>query len=128
MAALVTGNAVYSDGNGLKNLVSDAAHLKATRPSMGQSMTDRRHPPVKVTFDTNTLSGVVNPNQQVGAADQAAYQAVNDAVKTGQIHGFFSEAVVTLDAIGRKAKAEVLGAARFVSETPPSVRTRSQSP
>jgi hypothetical protein len=38
-------------------------------------------------------------------------------VKTGKIRGFFSEAVVTLDAIGRKTKADVLGAARFVSET-----------
>ena len=73
-------------------------------------------PPVKVTFDTNTLSGVVDPDQQAGKADHAAYQAVHTAVKTGQIHGFFSEAVVTLDAIGRKAKAEVLGATRFVSK------------
>ena len=45
-----------------------------------------------------------------------AYQAVHTAVKTGQIRGFFSEAVVTLDAIGRNAKADVLGAARFVSK------------
>jgi hypothetical protein len=71
-------------------------------------------PPLNVTFDTNTLSGVIEPDKQVGAS---TYQTVHDAVKTGQIRGFFSEAVVTLDAIGRKAKADVLGAARFVSET-----------
>ena len=71
---------------------------------------------LKVTFDTNTLSGIVDPDQQVGAADNAAYQAVHAAIKTEQIRGFFGEAVVTLDAIGRRAKAEVLGAARFVSE------------
>lgn len=71
-----------------------------------------------MTFDTCTLSGVVDPDQEVAEADHAAYQAVHAAVKTGQIiRGFFSEAVVTLDAIGRRAKAEVLGAARFVSET-----------
>jgi hypothetical protein len=73
-------------------------------------------PPVKVTFDTNTLSGVIDPDQ-AGEADHGAYRAVHAAVKTGQIRGFFSEVVVTLDAIGRKAKAEVLGGARFVSET-----------
>jgi hypothetical protein len=74
-------------------------------------------PPIKVTFDTNTLSGVVDPDRQADEADYAAYQAVHAAVKTGHIRGFFSEVVVTLDAIGRKAKAGVLGAARFVSET-----------
>jgi hypothetical protein len=75
-----------------------------------------RRLPVRVTFDTNTLSGVVDPDQQFGAADHAAYQAVHAAVKIGKIRGFFSEVLVTLDAIGRKAKAEVLGAARFASE------------
>ena len=76
-----------------------------------------REPPVKVTFDTNTLSGVIDPDQEAGAPDHAAYQSVRAAVKTGQIRGFFSEAVVTLDAIGRMAKAEVLGAARLVHKT-----------
>ncbi len=83
------------------------------RSSQTEANATFRQPPIKVTFDTNTLSGVVDPDQQVSAA----YQAVHAAVKTGQIRSFFSEAVVTLDAIGRKAKAEVLGAARFVSET-----------
>ena len=76
-----------------------------------------RQPHITVTFDTNTLSGVVDPDQEASAADHAAYQAVHVAIESGHIRGFFSEAVVTLDAIGRKAKAEVLGAARFVSET-----------
>jgi hypothetical protein len=87
------------------------------RSSPTEGNTAPRQPPIKVTFDTNTLSGVVAPNQQVGAPDHAAYAAVHAAVRTGRIRGFFSEAVITLDAIGRKAKAEVLGAARFVSET-----------
>jgi hypothetical protein len=76
-----------------------------------------RKSPIRVTFDTNTLSGVVDPDQRADEADHAAYQEVHAAVRTGQIRGFFSEVVVTVDAIGRKAKAEVLGAARFVSET-----------
>jgi hypothetical protein len=86
-------------------------------PSRIEADTTFRQPSLKVTFDTNTLSGVVDPDEQVGAADHRAYQAVHNAVKTGQIRGFFSETVVTLDAIGRKAKADVLGAARLVSTT-----------
>jgi hypothetical protein len=44
-----------------------------------------------VTFDTNTLSGVIDPDRQFGAADDMPYQAVHGAVKTRQIRGFFSE-------------------------------------
>jgi hypothetical protein len=87
------------------------------RSSETEAKAALRQPPLKVTFDTNTLSGIVDPDQEVGKANHTAYQAVHAAVKAGQIRGFFSEVVVTLDAIGRKAKAEVLGAARFVSET-----------
>ena len=76
-----------------------------------------RETPVRVTFDTNTLSGVVDPSQECGNANISSYQIVHDAVKAGQIRGFFSEVVVTLDAVGRKAKAKILGAARFAAET-----------
>jgi hypothetical protein len=48
-------------------------------------------PPVKATFDTNTLSGVIDPDRQFGAADLMAYQAAHGAVKMGQIRVFFSE-------------------------------------
>lgn len=87
------------------------------RTSQNEANAAVRQTPIRVTFDTNTLSGVVDSDQQFGAVDDAAYQAVQAAVRTGHIRGFFSEALVTLDAIGRKAKADVLGAARFVSET-----------
>jgi|GEM_PF-1212369 hypothetical protein len=86
------------------------------RSSQTEANTTLLRSPVKVTFDTNTLSGVVDPDQQFGAPDHVAYQAVHAAVKVGQVRGFFSEGVITLDAIGRKEKAAVLGAARFVSE------------
>lgn len=107
-------------------MTSDRALLKEPKPlrttemssSQAEANAAPRRAPVNVTFDTNTLSGVVDPDQRFGEADHGAYQAVHAAVNTGQIiRGFFSEAVVTLDAIGRKAKAEIIGAARFVSET-----------
>ena len=67
----------------------------AGRPSVGGvglgCQPSGQIPPVKVTFDTNTLSGVIDPDRQFGAADHMAYQAVHGAVKMGQIRGFFSE-------------------------------------
>lgn len=75
----------------------------------GSKLPQQAQQPVRVTFDTNTLSGVVDPNRREGQADQVAYQTIHDAVQAGRIRGFFSEALVTLDAIGRKCKAEILG-------------------
>jgi hypothetical protein len=70
-----------------------------------------------ITLPSERIEFKNRTDQQADEADRAAYQAIHVAVKTGHIRGFFSEVVVTLDAIGRKAKAGVLGAARFVSET-----------
>ena len=72
---------------------------------------------LRVTFDTNTLCRVIDPDRDDAKPYRRAYQAVKGAVKSGQIRGFFSEMVVTLDAIQRKAKAEFLGAAGIASET-----------
>jgi hypothetical protein len=72
---------------------------------------------LRVTFDTSTIAGVVDPEGEEGLDARDAYRAAHAAIRDGRVRGFFSEAMVTLDAIGRKDKAEVLGAARFVSET-----------
>jgi hypothetical protein len=72
---------------------------------------------LRVTFDTSTLAGVVDPEGEEGLDPRDAYRAAYAAIRDGRVRGFFSEALVTLDAIGRKDKAEVLGAARFVSDT-----------
>src|SRR5665213_1907545 len=54
------------------------------RSSQTEANAALRQPPIKVTFDTNTVSGVIDPDQQAGAAEHAACQTVNVAVKTGQ--------------------------------------------
>ena len=55
-----------------------------------------RQPPVKATFDTNTLSGVIDPDRQFGAADHMAYQAVHGALRMGQIRGLFQRATYSM--------------------------------
>jgi hypothetical protein len=71
---------------------------------------------LKVTFDTNTLEGVVTPELSE-AGERAAYAAVHDAIRSGRIAGFFGEAVVALDALSRKDKSDIVGRTRIVSET-----------
>jgi hypothetical protein len=77
-------------------------------------------PALKVTFDTNTLKGVVTPGLCVGERDHAAGLAVHEALSSGRIKGFFSEAVVALDALGREDKVDVVGGARIESESHPT--------
>ena len=74
---------------------------------------------MKVTFDTNVLTRVVTPELCISQPphDHAACVAVHDALKTGRIKGYFSEAVVALDVLGKEDKVAVVGGARVTSET-----------
>src|SRR5471032_499487 len=74
-------------------------------------------PLLKITFDTNTLDRVVRPHRYDGEGDHPAYLIVHDALKAGRINGYFSEAVVALDGIGRPDKVDMVGAGRVVSES-----------
>jgi hypothetical protein len=88
-------------------------------------------PSLKVTFDTNVLKGAVTPDLCAGEPEHAAYAAVNKALKSGQISGYFSEAVFALDALGREDKVDVVGGARMESQsyaTGPSSITISVGP
>jgi hypothetical protein len=71
-----------------------------------------------VTFDTNTLNSVVSPeNAQRGTTESGA--SVRAALQAGRILGVFSETLVTLEAIPRKDRADVLGKSRLVSHKLP---------
>jgi len=77
-------------------------------------------PTLKVTFDASTLTGVVTPDLcsgTSGPASHAAHLYIHDALKTGQIKGYFSEAVAALDLLGKEDKVSMVGKARVVSET-----------
>jgi len=69
----------------------------------------------RVTFDTNVLEGVVDPAHCSGPADYAACVAINGALRSGKIRGFFSEACVVLDALGKSDKIDVVGSARLAT-------------
>jgi hypothetical protein len=69
----------------------------------------------RVTFDTNVLEGVIDPAHCAGAADHAACVVINTALQAGAIQGFFSEACVVLDALGKSDKIDVVGSARIAT-------------
>jgi hypothetical protein len=76
-------------------------------------------PTLTVTFDASTLTGAVTPNLCSNASDPASCSAnltVHEALKTGRIRGYFSEAVAALDLLGRDDKVEMVGKARVASE------------
>jgi hypothetical protein len=83
-------------------------------------------PPLRSTFDTNTLDRVVRPWRYDGEGDHAAYVAVHQALKGGQIRGYFSEAVVALDGIERWDKVDMVSAGRVVSESRATGRYSAQ--
>jgi hypothetical protein len=68
---------------------------------------------LRVTFDTNTFERIVYPEK---FSETPAYHAINAAIKDGRIRGFFSEAVVALDAYEKDIKVTLLESARFRSE------------
>ncbi len=82
---------------------------------------------LKVTFDTNTLKGVVTPDLCAGERDYAACQVVHEALRSGRIRGFFSEAVVALDALGRDDKVDIVGGARIESDRRPALRSPARA-
>ncbi len=74
-------------------------------------------PCLKVTFDTNALTGAVTPDLCSPHADHAACVAVHDGIKSGRVTGYFGEAVVTLDVLWKVDKVAVVGRSRIASES-----------
>lgn len=72
---------------------------------------------LKVTVDTNVLTGVVTPDWCKPHADHAACIAAHNGVKFGRIAGYFSESVVTLDVLRKIDKVAVVGGAKIASES-----------
>jgi hypothetical protein len=74
-------------------------------------------PCLKVTVDTTALTGAVTPDLCSPHADHDACVAVHDGIKSGRITGYFGEAVVTLDVLGKADKVAVVGGSRIASES-----------
>jgi hypothetical protein len=69
-----------------------------------------------VTFDTNSLESVLSP-ATAQREEGAAAEVVRDAIANARISGFFSETLVTLEAIEGKKRAGTLGQTRIVSQS-----------
>jgi hypothetical protein len=77
--------------------------------------------PLTVTLDTNALAAVVSPETaQTGRGPSAAI--VRAALQSGHLLGFFSETHITLEGIGIRERADVLGKTRVRSESSSSHR------
>lgn len=68
---------------------------------------------MRVTFDSNTLDKACRPERFPKDPNQALYQKVNTAIKAGQIQGYYSVTLLTIEAIQRKDRASVFGSTHF---------------
>ena len=72
---------------------------------------------MRVMFDSNTLDRAARPERFPKDPRQAEYIKVHDALAAGALKGYFSETLVTLEAIENKDRIDVLGSTRIDSET-----------
>lgn len=73
--------------------------------------------PLTVTFDTNALNDVLWPDKAQHPTDPADAARVRAAIQAGDIQGFFSETLVTLEGIQKKDRPAVVGSTRLQSES-----------
>lgn len=80
--------------------------------------------PLTVTFDTGTLSDVLRPDKPQPPTNPTDAARVRDAIEVGDIQGFFSETLITLEGIQKKDRARVLGSSRLVSSSSSESRNK----
>jgi hypothetical protein len=73
--------------------------------------------PLTVTFDTGALNDVLWPETSQAPTDPADAARVRAAIEAGDIQGFFSVTLVTIEGIQRKDRAAVVGSTRLESES-----------
>ena len=71
---------------------------------------------MRVTFDTNTLDKAVRPERFPKDPCRPDYIKVHQAVVAGQIEGFLSETIMTLEGIQRVDRAPVFNSTRLRQE------------
>jgi hypothetical protein len=64
---------------------------------------------LRVTFDTNTFDKVVRPNVYAKDPNHSELVAVHEALKRGDLFGFISETIITLEGLGKDQRAAVFG-------------------
>lgn len=71
---------------------------------------------MRVTFDTNTYRPVVEPDRYVNHPDHSIYVDLNHAIRGGRITPFIGEALFTIEAIRRAARAPYLAGRRPLTQ------------
>ena len=64
---------------------------------------------LRVTFDTNTFDKVVRPARYPQDPSRQEFAAIHEAIKNGELLGFISETIITLEGIGKDQRATVFG-------------------
>ena len=85
-------------------------------------------PVLKVTFDTSALKGAVTPDLCADEPDHAACVVVHEALRAGQIRGYFGEAVVALDALVGRTRSMWSAALAWKARLTPQAAPRSRFP
>lgn len=73
-------------------------------------------PPLRVTFDTNVLDLVCRPERFPKDPRQPILRKINDALANGQIEGFYSVTMLTIEGVMRQDRAEVFAGTRLVKQ------------
>lgn len=80
---------------------------------------------LRVTFDTNVLDLACRPERFPKDPRQPLMQKVHDALAKGQIEGFYSVTMLTIEGIMRRDRAEVFAGTRTVMQPETSHITRN---
>ena len=80
---------------------------------------------LRVTFDTNVLDLACRPERFPNNPRQPLMQKVYDALANGQIDGFYSVTMLTIEGIMQRDRAEVFTGTRIVMQTETSQITRN---
>ena len=67
--------------------------------------------PLRVTFDTNTLDLACRPERFPKDPRQPELAKVKAALTSGQLEGFYSVTLLTIEAVMRRDRAQVLAGA-----------------
>lgn len=70
--------------------------------------------PLRVTFDTNVLDLACRPDRFPKDSRQPLMKRVNTALTTGELEGFYSVTMLTIEGIMRRDRAKVFASTRLV--------------
>ena len=71
---------------------------------------------LQVTFDSNTLELACQPERHLRDSRQPLMQRVHDALVKGQIQGYYSVTMLTIEGIMRKDRASVFSSTRIATQ------------